>query len=44
MTRNLLGTNALIAGQAIARDIILITHNTNEFQRVPKLKIEDWQA
>ena len=36
--------DALIAGQAIARDITLITHNTNEFQRVPKLRSEDWQA
>jgi tRNA(fMet)-specific endonuclease VapC len=36
--------DALIAGQAIARDLILVTHNTREFRRVPRLRIEDWQA
>ena len=36
--------DALIAGQAIARDLILITHNTNEFRRVPRLRIENWQS
>jgi tRNA(fMet)-specific endonuclease VapC len=35
--------DVLIAGQAIARDLILITHNTDEFRRVPGLRIEDWQ-
>jgi tRNA(fMet)-specific endonuclease VapC len=34
----------LIAGQALARNLILITHNTNEFGRVPGLQAEDWQA
>jgi len=32
----------LIAGQALARDMILITHNTDEFARVPGLRLEDW--
>lgn len=32
----------LIAGQAIARAMILVTHNTREFARVPGLRIEDW--
>jgi tRNA(fMet)-specific endonuclease VapC len=36
--------DALIAGQAIARSMILVTHNTGEFRRVPKLKMEDWEA
>lgn len=35
--------DVLIAGQAKARDLILITHNTNEFGRVAGLRIEDWQ-
>ena len=35
--------DVLIAGQAVARDIILVTHNTQEFERVPGLKLEDWQ-
>jgi len=34
----------LIAGQAKARDMILVTYNTQEFERVVGLSIEDWQA
>jgi tRNA(fMet)-specific endonuclease VapC len=36
--------DVLIAGQAISRGMILVTHNTDEFERVPGLRIEDWQA
>jgi tRNA(fMet)-specific endonuclease VapC len=36
--------DVLIAGQAIARGLILLTHNTREFQRVPALLVEDWEA
>jgi tRNA(fMet)-specific endonuclease VapC len=36
--------DALIAGQAVARDMILVTNNTSEFGRVPGLRIEDWQT
>lgn len=32
----------LIAAIALSRKGILITHNTNEFARIPGLKIEDW--
>ncbi|WP_232300447.1 type II toxin-antitoxin system VapC family toxin [Desulfonatronovibrio magnus] len=32
----------LIAGQAVSRNLILLTNNTREFQRVEELKIEDW--
>lgn len=35
--------DVLIAGQAKARDVILVTHNTAEFGRVPGLRIEDWE-
>jgi tRNA(fMet)-specific endonuclease VapC len=35
--------DALIAGQALARDLILVTSNLREFERVPGLAIEDWQ-
>ena len=35
--------DVLIAGQALARSLILVTHNTSEFQRVPGLPIEDWE-
>lgn len=36
--------DVLIAGQAVARDLILITHNVREFGRVPKLRFEDWES
>jgi tRNA(fMet)-specific endonuclease VapC len=36
--------DVLIAGQAVARNLILVTHNTREFGRVPGLRLEDWQA
>ena len=35
--------DVLIAGQAVARDMILVTQNTREFERVPGLRFEDWQ-
>ena len=35
--------DALIAGQALARALTLVTHNTREFQRVPGLHTEDWE-
>lgn len=34
--------DVLIAGQARARGLILVTHNRREFERVPGLRIEDW--
>jgi tRNA(fMet)-specific endonuclease VapC len=36
--------DVLIAGQALARNMILITRNINEFGRVPELRTEDWSA
>ncbi len=36
--------DVLIAGQAMARNMILVTHNTSEFERVPGLRVEDWQS
>jgi tRNA(fMet)-specific endonuclease VapC len=35
--------DVLLAGQARARELTLVTHNTSEFQRVPGLKVEDWK-
>ncbi|OOR94733.1 hypothetical protein B0184_06945 [Haemophilus paraphrohaemolyticus] len=32
----------MIAGQAVAHNLILITHNVKEFQRVADLKVEHW--
>lgn len=34
----------LIAAQAIAHDLKLITHNLREFERVPNLRCETWVA
>lgn len=33
----------MLTGQALALGLILVTHNTREFQRVPDLMLEDWQ-
>ena len=35
--------DVLIAGQALARSLVLVTHNRSEFQRVAGLNIEDWE-
>lgn len=35
--------DVLIAGQALARGLILITHNTAEFSRVSGLRLQDWE-
>lgn len=34
--------DVLIAGQALARDLVLVTANTREFARVARLRLEDW--
>ena len=34
--------DVMIAGQAVAGSLVLVTHNTAEFSRVPGLKTEDW--
>ena len=34
--------DTLIAGTAISSNFVLVTHNTKEFSRVKKLKLEDW--
>lgn len=35
--------DVLIAGQAVSRDLTLITHNFKEFGRIAGLRIEDWE-
>jgi tRNA(fMet)-specific endonuclease VapC len=34
--------DVLIAGQALARNLTLVTNNLREFRRVPGLAVEDW--
>jgi tRNA(fMet)-specific endonuclease VapC len=34
--------DCLIAAQALARDLVLVTNNMREFERVPDLQIENW--
>lgn len=34
----------LIASIALANDLIVVTNNTDEFKRVPGLRVEDWSA
>jgi tRNA(fMet)-specific endonuclease VapC len=36
--------DTLIAGQAFARNLILVTANTSEFGRVKELVVEDWSV
>jgi len=36
--------DVLIAGQARARNLILVTHNIREFARVAQLTVEDWHT
>lgn len=33
----------LLAGQARTKGLVLVTHNTKEFSRIPKLQVEDWE-
>lgn len=33
----------LIAAQAIAKDLVLVTNNIGEFSRIKNLRIEDWK-
>ena len=40
-----IGANDLwIAAQALENSVTLVTHNVNEFQRVPNLLVEDWRV
>jgi len=38
------GYDVLIAGQARARGLTLVTRNLREFGRVAGLSVEDWEA
>ncbi len=32
----------LLAAQTVSKNLIFVTHNTSEFQRVKGLQLEDW--
>ena|SRR5215213_6500882 len=34
--------DSLIAAHALSRDLIVVTNNVDEFERVPELRIENW--
>ena len=36
------GNDLMIAAIALANNLTLLTHNGDEFQSVPRLRIEDW--
>ncbi|MHB0954472.1 MAG: PIN domain-containing protein [Allorhizobium sp.] len=36
--------DVVIAGQALSRDMTLVTRNLREFPRVPELRLEDWES
>jgi tRNA(fMet)-specific endonuclease VapC len=38
------GLDMLIAGHALAMDVVLVTNNRREFDRVPMLQVEDWSS
>jgi len=37
-------SDVLIGGQALSRGLAVITRNIREFQRVPTLRVEDWET
>ncbi|MBE6094990.1 MAG: type II toxin-antitoxin system VapC family toxin [Schwartzia succinivorans] len=36
--------DVMIGAQGVARKLIVVTHNTKEFCRIPGLTVEDWTA
>ncbi len=36
------GNDMLIAAQALAHELVLVTDNVREFERIPGLKLENW--
>ncbi len=38
------GLDLLIAATAITHDLILVTRNSKDFERIPDLQLDDWQS
>ena len=38
------GYDLQIAAIALANNLILVTHNTREFSRIPQLQLQDWEV
>lgn len=38
------GNDLMIAAVALVHDLTLVTHNVEEFRRVPGLQVEDWSV
>jgi tRNA(fMet)-specific endonuclease VapC len=36
--------DVLLAGQAVARGLAVVTRNTREFDRIKELRVENWEA
>ena len=36
------GYDVMIAAQGMARNLVVVTHNTGEFERIPGIQLEDW--
>ena len=34
--------DVMIAAQGVARNLTVVTHNTDEFSRIPGIRLEDW--
>ena len=41
---NIGGPDLMIACVALVHDLVLVTHNTSDFQNIPGLRLEDWLA
>jgi tRNA(fMet)-specific endonuclease VapC len=42
--RSIGAIDVLLAGQALARGLVMVTHNVREFARVAGLRVEDWHG
>lgn len=36
--------NLQLSGQALSHDLMLVTHNTQEFNRMNDLRVKDWES